>query len=55
MTDFNFDPDDLIIVNAKIKSRLATVSALLVFDTRSKFGSIALEASVCYRHKNRSR
>lgn len=33
MIDFNFDPDDLIIVNAKIKSRLATVSALLVFDT----------------------
>lgn len=33
MTDFKFDPDDLIIVNARIKSRLATVSALLVFDT----------------------
>ena len=33
MTDFKFDPDDLIVLNARIKSRLATVAALLVFDT----------------------
>lgn len=33
MADFKFDPDDLIIVNARIKSKLSTIAASLVFDT----------------------
>ena len=33
MTDFKLDPDDLIVVNARIKSRLSSIATLLVFDT----------------------
>lgn len=33
MTDLRFDPDDLIVVNARIRSRLSSIATLLVFDT----------------------
>ena len=33
MADLKFDPDDLIIVNVRIKSKLSTIATSLVFDT----------------------